>query len=301
MQISMWPLTIAGVVAHRLSGSRARLVLSDHSALSKQYAHFGACAKALLRLSIRFVYPMADARIVVSHGAADDLARLSGLRRDKIEVVYNPVERPGSGHVAADADRLWGDAKPRILSVGRLKSQKNHLLLIRSFARLRRRIDARLIILGDGELRPDLEAAIAEEGLEQEVLLPGFRDPWPYYETADLFALSSDIEGFGLVLVEAMRCGLTIVSTDCIGAREVLDDGKYGYQVPIGDDAALAGAMEAALSNRLDPGVLRARAEELSGQGASDRYLELMLGRQGPEGVSGKTPHRISSLQPTPI
>jgi glycosyltransferase involved in cell wall biosynthesis len=277
MQISMWPLTVAAVIAHRLSGSRARLVLSDHIALSRQYAHFGLTRRMLLRWSIGFFYPLADARIVVSEDAANDLARVSGVPRASIEVIYNPVAKPNRSPVENDAGELWGTAKRRILSVGSLKDQKNHLLLIRSFAQLGARASARLIILGDGELRPSLEAAIASAGLEESILLPGFRDPWPFYESADLFVLSSDYEGFGLVIVEALRCGLTVVSTDCeAGPREILDGGRYGYLVPVDDEAALTAAMEGALERPLDPETLKARAEAISGQSTSDRYLELM-------------------------
>jgi glycosyltransferase involved in cell wall biosynthesis len=279
MQVSMWPLTVAAVVAHRLSASRARLVLSDHIALSRQYAHFGLIRRAMLRWSIGFFYPLADARVVVSNDAANDLARVSAIPRASIEVIYNPVARPDGSPWRSDADQLWGTATRRILSVGSLKDQKNQLLLIRSFAQLGERARSRLIILGDGELRPALEAAIAAEELGDSILLPGFRDPWPYYESADLFVLSSDYEGFGLVIVEALRCGLTVVSTDCeAGPREILDGGRYGYLVPVNDETALAAAMERALERPLDPEMLKARAEAISSQSTSDRYLELMSG-----------------------
>ncbi|MGE5721893.1 MAG: glycosyltransferase, partial [Sphingomonadales bacterium] len=280
IQVSMWPLTVAAVIAHRLARSRARVVLSDHIVLSKQYAHFGVVRRLLRRLSIRLAYPLADARVLVSRQAADDLARISGISRDSIDVVYNPVSRPTAASQPVDAAALWGDADGRIITVGSLKAQKNHALLIRSFARLRAKRRARLLILGDGPLRGELEALVASQGLSGEVLMPGFvTDPWPYYETADLFALSSDYEGYPLVLIEALRSGLTVVSTDCeSGPREILDGGRYGRLVPVGDEAAFAAAMEQALAGPGDPAPLQARAEALSGQGTSDRYLQLMLG-----------------------
>jgi glycosyltransferase involved in cell wall biosynthesis len=112
------------------------------------------------------------------------------------------------------------------------------------------------------------------------VLLPGFAaNPWPYYAAADLFVLSSDYEGFPLVLIEALRSGLPIVSTDCeSGPREILEGGSYGTLVPVGDAQALARALSEALASQHDPQALRARAEMLSGQSTSDRYLELMSG-----------------------
>jgi glycosyltransferase involved in cell wall biosynthesis len=136
------------------------------------------------------------------------------------------------------------------------------------------------MLLGEGQLRPELEALAQAEGVSDQVLLPGFTtEPWPFYASADLFALSSNTEGYPLVLIEAMRAGLTIVSTNCeSGPDEILAGGRYGYLVPVGDQAALSAALAHGLLNPIDPEALRARAEALSGQSTSDRYLELMLG-----------------------
>jgi glycosyltransferase involved in cell wall biosynthesis len=274
VQISMWPLTVAGIIAHRLARSRARLVLSDHIALSKQYA------SRAVGLSARIFYPLADARILVSRDAADDLARISGLDPASIEVIYNPVEKPPAGSAPTeDLDALWG-GEPRIITVGSFKEQKNHALLIRSFARLLRRRPAKLMILGDGPLRPELEALARAEGVAEHVLMPGFRlDPWPLYASADLFALSSDYEGYPLVLIEALRSGLRVVSTDCkTGPREILDGGRYGSLVPVGDEVGFAQALEEALSRPANREALMRRADDLSGPETSKRYLDLMLG-----------------------
>lgn len=281
IQISMWPVTVVGLLAHRLVASKARVVLSDHIPLSKQYSNLGNAGLAALGASIAAFYPLANARVVVSHQAADDLARVSGIRRDSIDVVYNPVSTPlAQSGLRPDIECLWGGSEARIITVGSFKEQKNHALLIRSFARLRRNRPAKLMILGDGLLRPVLEALAVTEGVPDDVIMPGFStDPWPYYASANLFALSSDYEGYPLVLIEAMRSGLTIVSTDCqSGPREILADGEFGTLVPVGDEAAFASALELGLQSQCDPGRLRARAETLSGQGTSDRYLQLMQG-----------------------
>lgn len=282
LQAFMWPLTVAAVFAHRLARSKTRLILSEHITLSKQYGHFGRARRALLRESIRFAYPRADARVAVSAQAADDLATVSGIARDGITVIYNPVDRPSDmrrDEAAAQAARAaWGDAEARIISVGKLKAQKNQALLIEAFALLRRTRPARLVILGEGELRGQLEALVAARGLTDDVILPGFfTDPWPFYDAAQMFALSSDYEGYPLVLIEAMRAGLSIASTDCeAGPREILDGGTFGRLVPCGDPVALARALAETLDHPADPIVMQARAEALSGQDASDRYLELM-------------------------
>ena len=285
MQISMWPLTVVGILAHRLARSRARIVTSDHAALSKHFPSSDPLVYRSLTWTVRLFYPLADARIVVAKEAADDLARISGVDRRSLEVVYNPVgEPPADVGTTREIEALWGEAERRIITVGSLKAQKNQQLLIRSFTRAFKGKSVKLMILGQGELRPSLEALAAELGVSDQVLLPGFAtDPWPYYASADLFALSSDYEGYPLVLIEALRSGLTIVSTDCeSGPREILDGGRYGRLVPVGDEEALADAMKEALDRPQDSATLRARAETLSGQSTSDRYLELMLGEPNP-------------------
>ena len=281
LQISMWPLTVVGVLAHRAARSRARVVVSEHITLSKQYGHFGRLRRRLLRASIRVAYPLADARVAVSEQAADDLARISGIARAGITVIYNPVSRPAAPPDDGTARRISNGASARIVTVGSLKAQKNQALLVDAFALLRRERDARLVIVGEGELRGELEAQVAALGLGDDVALPGFfLDPWPFYDSAQVFALSSDYEGYALVLIEAMRAGLSVVSTDCeSGPREILDGGTFGRLVPCGDPAAMARALADALDHPADPAVLQARAALLSGPDKSDDYWRLLTGR----------------------
>jgi glycosyltransferase involved in cell wall biosynthesis len=280
VQASMWPLTVAAIVARGLARSSARLVVSDHTLLSKHYAG-NPRALRFLRATIRLFYPWADARVIVAAAAADDLARLSGLKRESLEVIYNPVLVPEAPvHPTAELEAQWREADGRILSVGSLKAEKNQALLIRSFARLRRDRAAKLMILGSGELGQELKELARSLGIGDDVLFAGFiADPWPYYASADVFVLSSDYEGYPLVLVEAMRSGLPVVATDCeSGPREILDDGRFGRLVEVGDEEALTTAMQAELENPTASELLICRAEELSGASTADRYLELLLG-----------------------
>ena len=277
VQISLWPLTVAGVIAHRLARSSARLVLSDHTAFPKAY--LTRAQMRALSISARLFYPLADARVIVSNDAADALARISGLPREAFTVIYNPVIAPEPITSTPEVDRLWRGAGARILTVGALKPEKNHALLLRAFALLlNSRSDARLMILGDGTLREELTALAERLGIADKVCLPGFSaDPWPYYASADLFALSSNAEGYPLVIVEAMLAGLPIVSTDCVsGPREILDDGRYGILVPLDDPDALARGLEQAIGDR-NPAEVRERALKLSAI-AGEHYERLLLG-----------------------
>jgi glycosyltransferase involved in cell wall biosynthesis len=140
--------------------------------------------------------------------------------------------------------------------------------------------DARLIILGEGPLRRQLEMLAAELGIADRVHLPGFVvDPWPFLVSAGLFVLSSDYEGMSLVLVEAMHAGLRVVSTDCVaGPAELLDNGRYGRLSPVEDEAALANAIVEELKQPAAPQRQRMRAREITGQPNLMRYEELLTG-----------------------
>ncbi|GAA4010238.1 glycosyltransferase [Sphingomonas humi] len=279
LQAIMWPCTVIAVAARLAARSRARLVLSDHTFLTSHYT--GRRTQRVLRASMRLLYRLADHRVAVSSGAANDVARLAGLPPEAVEVIYNPIEVPDHIAPTAAATMAWGDASPRIITVGSLKPEKNHSLLLRAFARLvEHHPAARLLILGEGQLRADLERQRDALGLHEQVLLAGFKiDPWPYYAGADLFVLSSDYEGMSLVLVEALYAGLPVVSTDCeAGPAEILDDGLYGPLVPVGDAAALSAAMMKTLAQPKNPERQKARARQITGEQNLRRYEALLAG-----------------------
>ena len=289
MQVRMWPLTVIAILARLLARTRTRVVVSDHVPLGVMYADQPRAVRAIA-MTTRLFYPRADARIFVSAGAADDLSRLAGLPRDGFEIIHNPIPAaPATTTIPPAVKALWDGADHRIVSVGTLKPVKNFPLLIDAFAVLhRQRPTARLVIVGAGPLLEALRSQASALGLAEAVVFAGFTaDPAPFYASADLFALASDYEGFGNVLVEAMRQGTPVVSTDCeSGPREILDNGRYGALVPCGDAGALAAAMIATLDRPPDPTTLRQRAEELSGGDAIERYLVLMLGSDQPRGAS---------------
>lgn len=278
---NMWPLTSAAVVGRALSRQCCRLLLVEHNTLSRQYASWGRVHTLMISISLALTCRFADQIAAVSAGAAADTARLAWLPKERIEVLHNPIPQRShpSPEALAKAEVLWGSSSTlRILTVGSLKDQKNHSLLLRAFSCVRRP-NSRLMLLGQGKNEGALRALAAQLGLADRVILPGFQpDPTPFYASADLFVLSSDYEGFGNVIVEALAQGLPVVSTDCpSGPREILAGGRWGTLVPVGDADALAAAIERAVDTDHDHVALRLRAADFLPQNAARRYLDLLF------------------------
>jgi glycosyltransferase involved in cell wall biosynthesis len=276
---SMSHANVIAIVAARLSGSGTPLVVTEHNTMSVA-AGESAMARWLWPPLLRLFYPLADSVVAVSEGAADDFARTTGLPRERIEVVYNPVVTPELMALARQApDHAWfaPGGPPVVLAVGRLTAQKDFPTLLRAFARIRTHCPARLVILGEGEERPALEAMIRELGLADSVALPGFRaNAMAYMAGSALFVLSSAWEGLPTVLIEAMAAGTRVVSTDCpSGPREILRNGELGALVPVGDPAALAEAIVAALRGPA-PATPPSALAPFTRDAAVDHYLRLV-------------------------
>lgn len=250
---SVMHANLVALWAQRLAGSTTRVVVSERNTLSSMQQHYASDPRMwLMPALIKRFYPWAAGVVAVSRGVADDLARVTGIPRSRVQVIYNPVVTPRlrvKAQAALEHPWFGPDQPPVVLGAGRLTAQKDFSTLIRAFAQARQARPARLLILGEGEERAALEALVRQLGLEQDVSLPGFvANPYPYMVRASLFVLSSRWEGLPGVLVEALYCGTPLVSTDCpSGPREILADGRYGRLVPVGDVEAMARAMEAVL------------------------------------------------------
>ena len=239
---------IVAIWAKMLARVKMRLVVAEHNTLSRSTENAPSVRAKFMPFLIKAFYPYADAVVAVSRGVAEDLIARTGLPAEKIKVIYNPVVTPELFTKAEEPlDHPWfrPGEPPVILGVGRLTKQKDFPTLIRAFALVRKERLARLMILGEGEERPNLEALVRELGLEEDVALPGFvENPYKYMKRAAVFVLSSRWEGFGVVLVEAMALGTPVIATDCpSGPAEILEDGRWGRLVPVGDHKALAEAI----------------------------------------------------------
>lgn len=278
---AMWPLTVVAILARALSGVRTRLVISDHTDYLATPLARSAAGRLKLAASMRGFYPKADAVAAVSAGVAQSVERLARLPAGSIAVIHNPFEiRAAAPPAAGEVPAAWRDfAGARVLSVGALKEAKDFAGLLAAIALVRRERPVKLLILGEGPLRADLEARRAELGLEDDVLMPGHVPvAQRFMPLADLFVLSSAWEGFPNVVGEALAAGVPVVSTDCrSGPREILGDSEYGRLAPPGDPAALARAILAELADPHPREALLARAAEFTVARASDLYLGLLL------------------------
>jgi glycosyltransferase involved in cell wall biosynthesis len=269
------------VLARRLAGTDTRIVMRLGTNLSTAMADRSAVGRWLRYWPIRRLYPEVDRIVSVSDGVAADTAEIARLPRERIRVIRNPVITPELADLAAEpCVHPWFDPgePPVILGAGRLQRQKDFQTLIRAFARVRAARPCRLVILGEGGGREKLEALIAELSLGGDVDLPGFQsNPFPFVARATLFVLSSAWEGSPNVLTEAMALGIPVVSTDCpSGPRELLDGGRFGPLVPVGDVEALAGAIAETLFDHLPPDTLKAAVAEYNQAESARRYLEVL-------------------------
>lgn len=278
--LSAKPMTsLLALRARHLATVPTRVVAVEQTHLGERVRGAAAPYWREVPALARAFYPEADVLVAASQGVADDLKQRLGPRGSRVEVLPNPVLPPDAGDLPVPHPWLAGPL-PVVLGIGSLNPQKDFATLLRAFARLRACRPARLVILGEGPLRGDLERQIRQLDIAGDCLLPGFvREPARWLRHANLFCLSSRYEGFGMVVAEALACGCPVVSTDCpSGPGEILAHGRYGQLVPINDPERLAQAMQAALEQPRDRERLRHRAAAYAPARIADRYLELLLG-----------------------
>ncbi|MEM8947866.1 MAG: glycosyltransferase [Pseudomonadota bacterium] len=271
-------VNVAATLGRKLARHKPRLILVEHNQMSKNIKRKSGFVRLAYAVAPK-VYRLADRVGAVSEGVKADFVAVTGFPSDGVDVFYNPVVTASLHKQRLETpDHPWFEdgQPPVILGVGRLTEQKNFPLLIRAFAELRRTRTARLMILGEGKLRDELRRLADDTGHGDNIALPGFVDnPFAYMSQAAVFALSSDWEGLPTVLIEAMACGASVVSTDCpSGPDEILEGGSLAPLTPPGDVSAFAQALATALDRQRPIQPLIARAEAFSTDAALDHYLE---------------------------
>lgn len=274
---------IAALWAANISHAPVRVVVREATTLSVHVEHTAPCLRTRLSSLLRGVYPQAAGIVAVSQGVGEDLATLTGLTADRITTIYNPVDVARLRKMSlAQPDHPWlrPGEPPVILAVGRLRVDKDFPTLLRAFALLRARRPARLMILGEGTERDVLESLAKDLGIDADLSLPGFTDnPYRYMARAAVLALSSVTEGCPNVLLEAMACGCPVVSTDCpSGPKELLENGRWGPLVPMGNAERLAEVIAERLDSARDSEGLQARASQFAPDRVLNSYMQLVLG-----------------------
>ena len=274
---------ISALAARFINPKKPRVIVRLSNTLSASLSGTSGVRRWVRFLAARFLYYRADKIVAPSEGVARDYRRaVPCCPRERVQVIYNPAITPEiRTFYNAPVQHPWfADNKeiPVILAVGRLHRQKDYPTLLKAFADLRGHMKARLVILGEGEERNDLDALSRKLGISDDIDLPGFvSNPYPYMKQADLFALSSQWEGLPNVLIEALGAGTAVVATDCpSGPDEILEGGVYGSLVPVGDYKALSSAMQKQLSCESDAPILMNRAEQFTAEQATQKFLQLV-------------------------
>lgn len=288
----------AALKAQRRAGVEVPVYVRLGTNLSAALERKDAFSRWLRLAPMRRIYARAAGVVAVSDGVREDTLRVTGLPPARVHVIRNPVITARLAEQAAEpAPHAWLADKtlPVVVGMGRLTRQKDFPTLLRAFARLQDTRPSRLILLGEGKDREALTALAAGLGIGDRLLLAGFqKNPYAWLARADLFVLSSAWEGSPNALTEALALGVPSVSTDCpSGPVEILDRGRYGPLVAIGDVEGLAAAMAATLAAPLPAATLRAAVEEYRATTSAGRYLALMGLRAG--GAAAQLPSRSSS------
>lgn len=247
---------VVALWARRLAGHPRQLAVVEQNNLTSAAFSSKSLRNRIMPKVVNTFYPWADTVVAVSAGVLEDLEHhATSVPSDRYRVIYNPIVTDDIALKAAEPVRHpWFDADYDVfVAAGRLRPQKDFPSLIRAFHIVRSRRPAKLLILGDGPDRGDLQGLIQELGLGQDVELYGYTDnPYAFFSRATSFVLSSRWEGLPTVLVEALSCGAPVIATDCPnGPREILQGGRFGHLLPVGDIHEMASALEAALEGEI--------------------------------------------------
>lgn len=247
---------VMALIANFFAANYSKCVVSVRIHLTSNVTYSRSYKEKIIFYLAKYLYRKSSAITAVSYDVANDVTKALNLPANLIQVIYNPAINE-SLFVSSQqkGNDFWDNAKkdvPLILSIGRLEKQKNFVMLIKAFAMLIKQMPARLLILGEGSLRHELQQLTEELDLQNSIKMPGFAaNPYPYLKNCDLFVLSSNMEGLPGVLIEALALSPRIVATDCPGGTaEILEHSKWGRLVAVDDIQGLATAMLESLHNQ---------------------------------------------------
>ncbi|SEK44585.1 Glycosyltransferase involved in cell wall bisynthesis [Ectothiorhodospira marina] len=267
--------------ARSVSGHQFRLVVNVHNDYIESFKHLQFKKRQRRIRTIQRYYPRCDAVVPVSQGAARSFSNLSGIQESRLSVINNPVvtqDLEDAGRCPVDHPWFKDQVVPVIVWVGRMEPQKDLNTLLESFLTLRGRLGCRLALIGDGADSEKIKSKSKGSNYSGGITFLGYQaNPFPFMKMASLLALSSRWEGFGNVLVEAMALGTPVVATNCpSGPAEILEYGRLGPIVPVGDVPALANAFERCIESPTDSSVLRQAAMKYAVNAVTKQYIRVL-------------------------
>lgn len=271
---------VVPLVADWLIGGDTHIIAKGGVESRRKRIENGDWRGLLMTTLVRWTYRWTDDVVIGERESADEFLQTVPEIRDKLHIVHPPVITDNFLSKSREPlDHRWytSNDAPVVLAVQRLEEPKDTATIIRAFDRLRDKRDVRLVILGEGDKREELESLISELGLEDSVFMPGFvTNPYNYMRHSDLFVLSSNKETFGKSLIEAMACGCPVVASDAPpgGVANILEDGKWGELVPVNSPDDMAAAMDESLGNPVEG--IEDRANHFSLDSTINQFLEII-------------------------
>lgn len=238
---------INSIAAKAISGRGPRFILCERSAI--QAGLRNSRSYPIKLLLIKHYFKFADVVTANSEGIKNELSELLG--DIKVKVIPNPLDIKDIQSLAADKN-MHVVSKPYLLTVGRLVEAKSQDILIKAFSYVKKdRPDIKLVLVGDGDKKHQLESLAKELGLDPDIILTGtLINPFPLLKSASCFVLSSNREGFPNAIIEAMACGIPVISTDCeFGPGEIIKNGENGFLTPVNDPEKLGQAILTVLND----------------------------------------------------
>lgn len=263
---ALFYVNVIAVLAKRLAPSaKTKIIVTERNHISLKAENSASWADRAAPWIVRLTYPLADAVVGISAGVAQDVQKCMNAPPDRVNWIHNPVVTDDlieNLKTAANDEWFEASSSPVIVMSGRLVVQKDYETALHALKKALKKQELRLLILGEGKLEQEIKKLSQDIDIEKNIYFKGFvENPLSYMKRADLFLLSSRHEGFGNVVVEALLCGLPVVSTDCpAGPAEILNDGEFGTLVPVADPDAMAKAILETLAAPHTPEKQKARA-----------------------------------------
>ena len=288
--------TINILVGLSLPFRKHKVIISERTATSKIDFIMKGLYGFVNRAVMKFVYRRADVIVAVSEHIKDELGCMFMIDSTRIKVIYNPIDVAKITRLSREKlDHPWfAQEVPVIVNVGRLSEQKNQKVLLMALSQIQKEKKCRLLIIGEGVLKEDLQRLAVQLRIDQDVLFLGYQqNPFVYMARSTIFCLSSSFEGFPNALAEAMAAGCPVIAFDCpSGPREILaptlsmqdkiigvKKAEYGILVENGNNQAMMAGIKMLLDNKaLRESYARSgktRALDFSPQKTINSYLEV--------------------------